>query len=297
MRKIEPIDVDAVKFIGEIISTSGKRGADKDETKKATEEFRNKCSTIVSTNEQTIKQYDDDFKANTLENLENKGQLCNDEKDGFLELYSYQKKQIAQLRDAVLTQNGYKKDSCPLCECDSVSTMDHYLPKKKYPLFVVHPRNLIPCCNSCNQSKSENVYKEGKRMYWNCYLDKPISTRYLYCTIKIKDGLLTGEFSINTKGLSFREASIVENTMNNKGQNVLNQYNKQIGNEIGELVKRISDRMSEGDSFEEIIQNIKKLDLSGQILNDWKDVLKDALLNSDDFLALAKTEAEKIARK
>ena len=39
------------------------------------------------------------------------------------------------------------------------------------------------------------------------------------------------------------------------------------------------------------------MDLSGQILNDWKDVLKDALLNSDDFLALAKTEAEKIARK
>ena len=92
-------------------------------------------------------------------------------------------------------------------------------------------------------------------MYWNCYIDKPISTRYLYCTIKTKDGLLTGEFSIDTKDLTSREAFIVENTMNNKGQNVLNQYNKQVGNEIGELVKRISDRIREGDSFEEIIQN------------------------------------------
>lgn len=297
MRKLEPVDIDAVSFVGDIISSSGKRGESQEETKKATDEFRSRCSAIVSTNEQTIKQYDDDFASNSLENLENKGQLSDVEKSDFLSLYSYQKKQIAHLRNEVLTQNGFINEDCPLCECDSVSTMDHYLPKEQYPLFVVHPRNLIPCCNSCNQHKSVNVFKNGERVFWNCYLDNPINTRYLYCTISTKDGLLTGKFSIDVSGLSEQEAIVVENTMGEKGQSVLAQYNKKVGNEIKEMVKRISDLMLKGDGFDDSVRKIKEVDLPSHILNDWKEVLKEALLNSDAFLDFAKEEAEKIVEK
>lgn len=297
MRKLEPIDVDAVSFVGDIISSSGKRGKNTEETKKATGDFRSRCSVIVSTNEQTIKQYDDYFAVNLLENLENKGQLSNVEKNDFLSLYSYQKMQITHLKNEVLTQDGYINDTCPLCECDSVSTMDHYLPKEKYPLFVVHPRNLIPCCNSCNQHKSENVFKDGKRVFWNCYLDNPINTRYLYCTISTKDGLLTGKFSIDVCGLPAQEAFVVENTMSEKGQSVLAQYNKKVGNEIMELIKRISDLMLKGDEFDDCVRKIKEVDLPSYIMNDWKEVLKEALLNSNDFLKFAKEEAEKIVVK
>lgn len=294
MRKLEPVDIDAVNFVGDIISSSGKRGENKEKTKIATEEFRSRCSAIVSTNEQTIKQYDDDFAANLLENLENKGQLNDDEKDDFLSLYSYQKIQIKHLRNEVLTQNGYINEDCPLCECDSVSTMDHYLPKEGYPLFVVHPRNLIPCCNSCNQHKSVNVFKEGKRVFWNCYLDNPINTRYLYCTISKKNGLLTGEFSIDTSGLPEQEAFVIENTMSIKGQSVLAQYNKKVGNEIKEMVKRISGLMLKRIEFDDCVRKIKEADLPNPVMNNWKEVLKEALLNSNDFLKFAKEESEKI---
>jgi hypothetical protein len=43
---------------------------------------------------------------------------------------------------------------CPLCNVRQVSTLDHYLPKTKYPLLVVTPLNLIPCCRDCNFDKS-----------------------------------------------------------------------------------------------------------------------------------------------
>lgn len=297
MRKLEPIKNDALKFTSDIISSSRKKGIDSEESKRKTDEFRKKCSGVLSINEQTIKEYDDDFASDSLEKLENKGQL-NDEKDDFLSLYSYNKKQIAQLRDAVLTQNGYRDDSCPLCECDSVSTMDHYLPKDKYTLFVVHPRNLIPCCAACNEQKSDNVFESGKRKYWNCYLDNPVDKKYLRCrVIKKENGLIDAEFTIDKSELSEQEAYILENTLGHNGQNVLGQYKKMVGSEISELVKRISGLMQNENTFDDSIRKIKEVDLANCVVNDWKDVLKEALLNSDDFLELAKTEAEKIARK
>lgn len=296
MRKIEPIKDDPIGFMGDIISMSKKREIDKDDTKRVTDDFRNRCLAIVSENEQAIKQYDDAFETNSLEDLQDIGRLNEEEKDDFLSLYSYKKKKIAHLRNAVLTQNGYINDTCPLCECDSVSTMDHYLPKEKYSLYVVHPRNLIPCCSSCNQNKSNNVFREGKRMFWNCYLDNPINTRYLYCTIKINNEIVTGEFSINCGELTERDSFIIENTMNETGQNVLNQYNKKIGNEITELIKRISSLMMKGDGFDGCIRKIKEVVLSNCVLNDWKDVLNEALLNSADFLEFAEKEVEKIIK-
>ena len=70
-----------------------------------------------------------------------------------------------------------------------------------------------------------------------------------------------------------------------------------VGSEISELVKRISGLMQNENTFDDSIRKIKEVDLANCVVNDWKDVLKEALLNSDDFLELAKTEAEKIARK
>ena len=39
---------------------------------------------------------------------------------------------------------------CPLCDVGTVSTLDHYLPKKQFPAFAVTPANLVPSCRDCN---------------------------------------------------------------------------------------------------------------------------------------------------
>ncbi len=44
-------------------------------------------------------------------------------------------------------------DKCPLCSARKVDTLDHYLPKSKYPVFAVTPINLIPACTPCNKGK------------------------------------------------------------------------------------------------------------------------------------------------
>ena len=66
MRKLEPIKNDALKFTGDIISSSRKKGINSEESKRKTDEFRKKCSGVLSINEQTIKEYDDDFALDSL---------------------------------------------------------------------------------------------------------------------------------------------------------------------------------------------------------------------------------------
>lgn len=44
-------------------------------------------------------------------------------------------------------------NKCPLCGIGEVKTLDHYLPKAKYPLYSVLPNNLIPACRDCNTGK------------------------------------------------------------------------------------------------------------------------------------------------
>lgn len=42
---------------------------------------------------------------------------------------------------------------CPLCNQRNATTLDHYLPKSKYPLLSIVPLNLVPACKDCNTGK------------------------------------------------------------------------------------------------------------------------------------------------
>ncbi|WP_086478969.1 HNH endonuclease [Oceanospirillum sanctuarii] len=46
---------------------------------------------------------------------------------------------------------------CPFCGMGHASTLDHYLPKTKYPQLSVVPLNLVPSCKDCNTGKSTAV--------------------------------------------------------------------------------------------------------------------------------------------
>jgi hypothetical protein len=48
-----------------------------------------------------------------------------------------------------------KGDRCPFCDNRNISTLDHILPKKRYPLFAVTPINLVAACADCNKVKGE----------------------------------------------------------------------------------------------------------------------------------------------
>jgi len=80
-------------------------------------------------------------------------------------------------------QFGNLRDRCQYCDCDRVSSLDHYLPKGEYPEFSILGVNLIPCCLTCNHDKSKLWLKEGQRQFINFYYDKIEDHRFLFCTV------------------------------------------------------------------------------------------------------------------
>lgn len=75
---------------------------------------------------------------------------------------------------------------CPLCGQRTISTLDHHLPKSKYPSLVVSPVNLIPSCSECNKIKTDNIPKTGKEESLHPYFDNVEVATWLKCKIQKK---------------------------------------------------------------------------------------------------------------
>lgn len=60
---------------------------------------------------------------------------------------------------------------CPQCGQRLVRTLDHYLPKSKYPLLAITPYNLIPCCSDCNKDKLDGLFESRELETIHPYYD------------------------------------------------------------------------------------------------------------------------------
>lgn len=60
---------------------------------------------------------------------------------------------------------------CPLCSQRVVSTLDHHLPKAHFPSLAVSPFNLIPACQDCNKTKSEDIPRCSEEETLHPYYD------------------------------------------------------------------------------------------------------------------------------
>lgn len=66
---------------------------------------------------------------------------------------------------------------CPSCGHNKPSTLDHFLPKGKYPALAVDPSNLVPACKDCNFIKlsqtAERPEDEGFHPYFGVMPNEP----------------------------------------------------------------------------------------------------------------------------
>jgi len=47
---------------------------------------------------------------------------------------------------------------CPFCGIGIVSTLDHYLPKSRYPALAITPKNMVPACRDCNLGEKRTFF-------------------------------------------------------------------------------------------------------------------------------------------
>ena len=60
---------------------------------------------------------------------------------------------------------------CPLCGVRVVATIDHHLPKSRYPDLAMTPVNLVPCCMDCNTNKRAIFPTAGEEETLHPYYD------------------------------------------------------------------------------------------------------------------------------
>jgi len=89
-----------------------------------------------------------------------------------------------------------KNGICPMCGIYGVDTLDHYLPKARYPLLSVNPKNLLPACAHCNGAKSTDICESASDQTLYAYNDdnKFYETDWVSASISARYGLLTFDF-------------------------------------------------------------------------------------------------------
>lgn len=68
---------------------------------------------------------------------------------------------------------------CPLCYYRPVSTLDHVLPKRRYPVLAVNPDNLVGACADCNKLKLDFAPTAANEVPVHPYFDDTSEERWL----------------------------------------------------------------------------------------------------------------------
>lgn len=96
---------------------------------------------------------------------------------------------------------------CPFCGISETSTLDHYLPKEKYPEYSVFPLNLVPSCGVCNTRKRDRILEDGTdvRMFLHpCYDDIP-DEAFVEVSTKMEGDVLVLSYKVvRPPGMSLR---------------------------------------------------------------------------------------------
>jgi hypothetical protein len=148
-------------------------------TKKHSGELKDRLITLNATVETEYKTFLEKFETNELNNLVPNVTLRLS-KDDLLTLYSYQSSIIVAVRENIRKlQIRTIITTCQNCTIDTANTLDHLLPKSTYPEFVVNPRNLFPCCSTCNSYKLDSIAVNSEQKFLNLYLDELPNNQYL----------------------------------------------------------------------------------------------------------------------
>ncbi len=77
---------------------------------------------------------------------------------------------------------------CPFCTFGQALTLDHFIPKKKFPSFAIIPINLVPSCSDCNRGKNEDVAKSKDEQVIHPYFDHHLIKREQWLFAEVIEG-------------------------------------------------------------------------------------------------------------
>lgn len=171
---------------------------------------------------------------------------------------------------------------CPYCAQREVSTLDHYLPKSKYPTYAVTPYNLVPSCANCNTNKSDDSIGCREEEMIHPYYDDFASEKWIVANM-IEEEPIAFEFRVqcpedweNTKKI--RAQKHFEKFQLNK------LYKPYASEEFRACFNRII-RLYKRGGKELAIEDLKEHIEDKEVirLNTWQAAMYQAIIDSEWF--------------
>lgn len=86
-----------------------------------------------------------------------------------------------KIYDLILSGANHRK--CPFCGLGTASTLDHFLPKRRFPALSVTPSNLVPSCVWCQGNKAEYFGTTKDQQLLHPYFDNFEDQIWLGCEV------------------------------------------------------------------------------------------------------------------
>lgn len=173
---------------------------------------------------------------------------------------------------------------CPYCAgIGDAKTLDHYLPKAKFPALAVHPYNLIPACRDCNTEAAAGYPTSLELQPINPYLDNDcfFLERWIRAEVVQCSPPIVMFFAAPPDHWTDIDKRRV--TQHFEDCKLKDRFAKQVAGELGPLIlqRKSSLAVFSSDQFQTHLRVI--VDDDSLLLNGWKRTMYLALSESNWF--------------
>ncbi|WP_186134481.1 HNH endonuclease [Burkholderia gladioli] len=173
---------------------------------------------------------------------------------------------------------------CPYCaEIGTARTLDHYLPKARFPALSVHPSNLIPACRDCNTDAGAGFPTSLHFQPIHPYLDKDcfFLERWVRAEVVRCDPVVV-TFSASPP-VHWSAVDQQRATQHFMDCQLSDRFSNQVAGELAPLIQQRKSSLSVFSSaqFETHLRVIAEND--NLLLNGWKRTMYLALCESNWF--------------
>lgn len=170
---------------------------------------------------------------------------------------------------------------CPFCGFSQASTLDHYMPKKKYPSFSISPLNLVPSCSDCNTGKKEDVAGNEREQIIHPYYDhKLFEDQWLFARV---NNTTPASLTFFTRPpVHWQQVNHDRVQSHFENFKLARRFSVQVATEISTLKYELAYDfdISQGAGVKEALH--KKQSASSRVnINWWKTAMYQALTSSD----------------
>jgi len=178
-------------------------------------------------------------------------------------------------------------DLCPSCGIDTVSELDHFLPRSEFKPLAIYSRNLVPICHDCNHIKLAGFGEqtEGELALIHAYFDQLPNVHFLEAKINISEGGLVATFQVMADvdladGISDRLAYQIKTLELNE------RYEKEINTYVMSHATGVHlEHARAGKSgVQKFLRTQARIEEKKLYSNHWRPTLLRALSRHDDFM-------------